>query len=213
MFLTKIKNKLSAILSAKGRNRRIKKYRRKIKNTTFSVISSNCVGGVITHDLGVRFNSPFVNLFVDTKDFLKYLKDINEYNKKELCFLDFDGSYPKAKLGDITVHFVHYKSNEEALEKWQTRLQRLNYDNLYIMMTEQNMCTEDDLVEFDNLPYQNKVVFTHKKYPLIKSAFYVKGFEDKGEVGNLVEQKSFLTGKRYYEDFDFVSFFNKGLSK
>lgn len=38
------------------------------------VISSNCVGGCMLSDQGVRFNSPFVNLFVNAKDFLKYLQ-------------------------------------------------------------------------------------------------------------------------------------------
>ena len=163
----------------------------------------------MVHDLGQRFNSPFVNLFVATKDFIKYLKNPHEYNAKDLDFLPPDGTYPKAMLGDIKLHFVHYKSNEEAIDKWKSRLSRLNFDNIFVIMTEQNECEYSDLVEFDNLPYEHKVVFTHKKYPLIKSSFYIKGFEDKREVGNLVEQQSFITGKRYYEQFDFVEFFNK----
>ena len=43
----------------------------------------------------------------------------------------------------------------------------------------------EDLQAFDNLPYPNKVVFTHKPYPELKSAFYIKGFENEGEVGDL----------------------------
>ena len=36
----------------------------------FSIISSNCVGGVISHDLGLRFESPTVNLFFYPDSFL-----------------------------------------------------------------------------------------------------------------------------------------------
>lgn len=35
----------------------------------------------------------------------------------------------------------------------------------------------EDLKEFDNLPYEHKIVFTHVPQPEIKSSFYIKGFE------------------------------------
>ena len=54
----------------------------------------------------------------------------------------------------------------------------------------------------------NKVVFTHKPYPELKSAFYIKGFENEGEVGDLFTFSGW-NGEKYYDQFDYVSWFNK----
>lgn len=83
---------------------------------------------------------------------------------------------------------MHYRSEQEAKEKWEARSQRLNFDNLFIIMTDKYRGKGVDyehLQAFDNLPYPNKVVFTHKPYPEFKSAFYIKGFENENEVGDL----------------------------
>ena len=34
--------------------------RRRLRNTNFSLIASNCTGGFILHDLKLQFRSPFV---------------------------------------------------------------------------------------------------------------------------------------------------------
>ena len=66
----------------------------------------------------------------------------------------------------------------------------------------------EDLQAFDSLPYPNKVVFTHKPYPELKSAFYIKGFENEGEVGDLFTFSGW-NGEKYYDQFDYVSWFNQ----
>lgn len=59
-----------------------------------------------------------------------------------------------------------------------------NYDNLFVLFKENGKATKDDLIAFDKLDYQNKIVFTHKSYPDIKSLFYIRGFESKGSIGD-----------------------------
>ena len=106
---------------------------------------------------------------------------------------------------------MHYHSEQEAKEKWEARSQRLDFDNLFIMMTDKDSgkgAKYEDLKAFDNLPYQNKVVFTHKPYPEFKSAFYIKGFENKNEVGDLFTFSGW-NGEKYYDQFDYVSWFNQ----
>ena len=46
---------------------------RRLKNSGVTVFSSNCVGAVACHDLGMRFNSPTVNLFMKPADYLRFL--------------------------------------------------------------------------------------------------------------------------------------------
>ena len=91
--------------------------------------------------------------------------------------------------------------------KWESRLKRVNYNDLRIVMTENDGCTYEDLIAFDKLPYKHKVVFTHKPYPEIKSSFYIPGFEKLGRVAYAMGWKG-LWGKRNCDCFDWVKFLN-----
>ncbi len=186
-------------------------YQKRLTNRGMSVISANCVGAFILHDLNQPFNSPFVNLYLEPFDFIRYLQDIRFYQSLPLQFIQTEKNYPIGILGDLKIHFMHYRLEQEAKEKWEARSQRLNFDNLFIIMTDKYRGKGADyehLQAFDNLPYPNKVVFTHKPYPEFKSAFYIKGFENENEVGDLFTFSSW-NGEKYYDQFDYVSWFNQ----
>ena len=175
-------------------------------------MASNCNGSLILHDLGVKFNSPFVNLWIKTKDYIKLLKDFDRYMTADLSEVFEDGiSYPIGKLDDVTIYFQHYDSFEQAKEKWDERKKRIDKTKLFVLFTDRDGCTYEDFVEFDSLPY-NKVVFTNKPYPKIKSSFYIKGFENLDSVGECYE---YMPDKiiKYYDQFDYVKWFNKGVVK
>ena len=158
------------------------------------------------HDIGAPFNSPFVNLYVEAKDYIKYLKNPQKYNQMEFVEIESDCNYPVGMLGDITFHFVHYTSFEQAVSAFKRRVARINYDNLFVILSERDGCTYADLKEFDNLPYQNKVVFTHKPYNDILSSFYIEGFENNGFLGSIIDWDK-KTGSRIYDRFDFINWF------
>ncbi|HBO37216.1 MAG TPA: exopolysaccharide biosynthesis protein [Pasteurellaceae bacterium] len=184
------------------------RHRKCLRNHNPSVIASNCNGAFILHDLGARFNSPFVNLYVEPSDFIKYLQHIEHYSKAELTFAPSDKHYPVGKLEDLIIHFMHYHSEQEAREKWTARTARINFDNIFIMMTDRDGCTYQDLQNFDDLAFKNKVIFTYKPYPEFKSAFYIKGFENQSQVGDLFEYSGW-SGEKYYDQFDYISWFNR----
>lgn len=192
-----------------------KKYNKtnmeKLKNNDFSIIASNCNGAFILHDLGIRFNSPFVNLWLKPDDFIKFLSNIHYYLSCEMFFVNESGiSYPIGILDDISIYFQHYSTPEEAKKKWIERSQRINFNNLFILFTDRDGCTYQNLSDFEALPYKNKVVFTHLPYPEFKSAYYIKGFEKKDCVGMCFKYKSIFSLKKYYDDFDYVDWFNQG---
>lgn len=91
---------------------------RRLTNHGMTVISANCVGAFILHDLGEPFNSPFVNLYLSPKDFIRYLQNIPFYQQQTLVFEKTEKPYPVGKLADITLYFMHYHSEQEAREKW-----------------------------------------------------------------------------------------------
>lgn len=71
-------------------------------------------------------------------------------------------NYPIGKLDDVTVYGQHYNDFNELKAKWNERKERINWNNIFIFMIERDGCTYQDLLEFDKLPYKNKVVFTKK---------------------------------------------------
>ncbi len=206
-MLSKIKTTVNQ-LQRKFINHQLKS---RLKNHGMTVISANCVGAFVLHDLGEPFNSPFVNLYLSPKNFIRYLQNIDFYQRQSLEFIFSEKNYPIGKLADIEIHFMHYRDEQEAREKWQTRSARINPDNLFIIMTDKDGTqgiTYENLVAFDQLPFKNKVVFTHKPYPELRTAFYIKGFEQHNQVGDLFAFSGW-NGMKYYDQFDYVAWFNQ----
>lgn len=186
------------------------RLRKKLCNHEFTILASNCNGGMICHELGQEFRSPFINLWTRTPEFIRFLEKPKEYLDRELVFIeDAEVDHPVAMLGDMKLYFQHYKSEEEVLRLWHRRKERINWDNLFVMLTDQ-YCTEADLHRFDALPYKNKVVFTHLPMPQIASAVYIPGFENQSSVGVCSDFVDGWRGKRYYDCFDFVGWLNQG---
>lgn len=183
--------------------------RNKLINTSPSILSSNCNGGVILHDLNLKFNTPTINLFFNAPDFIKFLSNLDYYLSENLLEIERKSSYPMGIIKDIQLHFMHYHSFTEARDKWIERRKRVNPNNLFIIMTDRDNCTEKEIYNFDNLNYANKVIFTHVPYPKYKSAYYIKGFESKNQVGILSDWKKTSLKRRYIDDFNYVDFLNK----
>lgn len=168
-----------------------------------SIIASNCNGGVLCKDLGIQFASPFVNLWIEPKDFIRLLIELKSYMKLDLNFThEKNVKYPVGLLGDIKLYFMHYSTEEEAYESWYRRRDRINYNNIYVMFTDRDGCTYDDLLKFDQLDYK-KVVFTSQVYTDIQSSFCIEHFKGCKEVGILTEYVPTKLGVRYYDEFDF----------
>ena len=105
--------------------------RYKLKNKGISIISCNCIGGVMYHDLGLPFLSPTINLYFDPKDFLRYVKNLRYYNSLELENVTLMNDYPQGRLDDVLIHFLHYKTFDEAKICWEKRKKRICYDNIF----------------------------------------------------------------------------------
>ncbi len=78
MILSEIKKIISRLIDYR---RERFKYRKRLrnKNKTPTIISNNCIGGIIYHDLGLEFMSPTINLFFKNEDFFTFLNDIEYY--------------------------------------------------------------------------------------------------------------------------------------
>lgn len=190
----------------------LKLQQKRLKNKDFSLISNTCNGCFILHDLGLRFNSPTVNLWFSSDDFIKFLQNLEHYLEAELVFsdeLEKEYGYPVGIIDDINVYFMHYCTREEAKEKWVERSKRVNFDNLFIMMTHKNEKRPDIVEAFEALPYENKVLFSRIKYKGCPSVFRIKGCTDEnGQLGLLYKYKGKFSIRKYYDKFPYVKWFN-----
>lgn len=162
--------------------------RRKINCTDFTIISNNCWGGTIYESYNLVKKTPTVGLFFMADDYIRFVKNFDEYIATELKFISANdskwkkelsenknfGVYPIGILNDIEIHFLHYHSEKEAMEKWKRRCQRINKEKILFKFNDQNGCTEKHIREFDSLPYKNKICFSVKKYPSYSSVVTIR---------------------------------------
>ena len=179
-----------------------------------SIISSNCIGGVISHELGLRFESPTVNLFFYPDSYIEYISHLEDYSKQELIEIKTakDVGYPIGQLGKegkVIIHFMHYNSFEDARNKWIERTSRINFNNLYFILAERDGITHKQMKAFDCLPYVHKVLLACNQYDDIKCSHYLgEGYRKDGQLMDLLQYKGRFTGKRFLDDFDYVGFLN-----
>lgn len=203
----------------------MKRMRSRLQKKEISILCNNCTGGFIYHDLGLQFRSPTINLFFHGLDFFDFIEHLEYYIQKPLVQIPNPGydstatDYPVAVLKgdgevirDIELHFLHYKTFEEANRKWESRKNRLCRDSLYLIWTFMGMePNEEEYRRAQNLPIKNKVIFVNhsvekERYP---NFYYIKGFENQIGIGQLGEYMN-LRGQRFYDQFDFVDWINNG---
>ena len=166
--------------------------KKRIKSRDFTVISNNCWAGKLYQYLDMPYLSPTVGLYFFADDYIKFLKNLKYYMSLDLKFTSFkDSKYseilkennqiekPIGVLDDVEIVFLHYKSEEEAYEKWNRRKARINWDNLYVKFSKMNQCTEKHMKEFSELPYEKKILLGTRKMPKYDCEVYWNGKTDK----------------------------------
>ncbi|MBI1343054.1 MAG: DUF1919 domain-containing protein [Terrimonas sp.] len=180
----------------RGLRAQLEKIKRKaersgLKQKDFSIISNNCWGGFVYQYYDMPYASPFAGLYLFAPDYIKMLRDLKTYLSEKLIFINpmesryaalADasgelGKYPVGLLGDIEIHFLHYKDPAEAEDKWVRRVKRINYDNLIVKFSDRDGCTENLIAEFAKMDYKRKVCITVKKYDY-PSCFQLKDCQE-----------------------------------
>ena len=190
--------------------RRRAKMRNELTNKTPTFLCPNCIGGLLFHDLGLQFRSPTVNLMMYQTDFLKFVLHMDDYLGQELQFFEHpEYKFPCAHLGDITIHFTHYQSKEEAAHAWYDRSKRIDINNMFVFLEERDGLTKEDIVQLGAIHARGLVVFTAHAYPDIPYALQIPKYENDGEVGNILRKSYWDDHREYEEYFDFVRWFNE----
>ena len=203
-----------------------KHYQKNLKNTEFTLLCPNCIGGLIYHRLGERFNSPTIDLTIDTVDFCNFLEYLDYYIEQPVYQSDsLENGTPvgiikgNENIPDIKIFFTHYHTFEEGKSKWEQRKTRIIKDNMYVILydienlTEENpdkagFINEKSLLQFENFKCNNKVLLTRNKNNSKPYAHYIE--PNYNGPFPLVYLNRDITGLMPYEKkFDFVSFINQ----
>lgn len=205
--------KISNYLMANARKKHCEKLRSGLTNSAVTLLTNNCSGGIIYHDLGLRFDSPTVNLSIPNEDFIKYLKDIDYYCTCPIKEVFEEGiNYPIGMAGEnekaIKLKFMHYHSFDEAVAKWYERSKRIDKDNVRVIFEIPEKVDQSLVEEFNALPYKNKVIITGRGFVDNTNACYLNIYDKNYIPGKLFRYKGLFSTERFLEDFDYVSFIN-----
>jgi len=172
-------------------NKRI--FDKHISKKNFCIFSNDCWGAEIYRKMQIPYNTPFVGLMMMAPCYIKFLKDPHKYLESKLEFISEseyekinelrtkNRRFPVGKILDIEIHFLHYTSEKDALEKWNRRKARINWDNISVKFTmDKDYATEDHLKDFEKLPYVHKVCFSKNSYPYAKSCIQINNFVEDG---------------------------------
>lgn len=185
-----------------------KRMRKNLINRECTILSCNCTGGVISHDLGLRMNSPTINFFFMAEDYLRFLENMDYYLQAPITKAEIQNQpWLIANIGDIEAHLVHYNSIEDFCNAWNRRKQRINKDNIFLLWCDRDGFKEEMLGRFASLPYP-KVFFSHKAHENCDFEVVLPEFANDDYVGILSD---FIdsSGEKYYDKhFDVVRWLN-----
>ena len=196
--------------------------RRKIVNNNVSIISQNCVGGVIYNLIGQEFASPTINLFIKGENFVKLVENLEYYMSipaKPLCDKyvspsNPDFTYPKILVGDIEVCCQHYKDCNEAIAAWERRRKRIDFNKVLVIANSWDLNGDKELIQrVCSNPKYKTICFTYGQYDIDNCICLTEDFWKLTESNVLTP---FITGykprsyKRYFEDYiDIPALINK----
>lgn len=210
----RIRRRLEDLVMGPPRERCNQKRREKLENQSPTIIASDCFGGIAYHNLGLPFRSPTINLCFAHEEFPVFVRNLRGYLAAELVRVD-DPSvpYPVGELEyggrRVRIRFMHYKSFDEARDKWNERKGRVDFSNIYIIQTIPT-ATEEMIRTFDALPYRNKMLITGRNLTGSENVWTHPVFlKEKYRTGEFLEYKSAFALERYMDEIDYVSFLNR----
>lgn len=148
-------------------------WRRKMIQT---IISNNCAGGAILHDLGMEFKTPTINLQILPEQYAMFCRSLPYYLKSQLTeaknFTPFEetmlrkmfGGVPDMPIGlldgFILVCFQHYPTFEEAKAKWEERKKKVDYEHTGHIFHARGPEYKEEAELFMKLDLPNKLCLT-----------------------------------------------------
>lgn len=155
-----------------------------------SIISQNCIGGVLYHDLGLEFSSPTINLFFRGPDFVRFVLDLEKYFNLA-PIITWGESYPIGHLNDVEIHFMHYDTCSEAKAAWNRRKTRVDWEHILVLCTDMEDFTDEVFENWKKISYP-KILFTsNAAFAGEQDTVYYPQYQSMGHVPDLIPKREF----------------------
>ena len=188
----------------------LKKYMQyKLKNHSFSLISANCIGGILSHDVGEQFRSPTMNLIIP--QFVDFCENLESNLKTDLIPLEYTrNGHPICKCGEIDIVGIHYNSCGDLISAWNRRKERVNYNNIFLIATDEFINSAELKKRFDALPFP-KVCFTADSHPKYDWMVFLPEFRGADKVGDSLRYVNIWGVRIFEKHFDCVKWLNDNM--
>ena len=173
--------------------------KKKLKRTDFTIISNNCWGGRIYEYFNLPKQNPTVGSYFYAEDYLKFCSNLKYYLSIELSFITANDSKHKddlyrkgeqnviiGKLDDVEIIFLHYSDKQVIKQKWQRRINRINWDNIILKFSYQNNCTDDRIRDFMSIKDYPKICFVGEEIENCEGVLFYPRHNNKETVDETV---------------------------
>ena len=166
-----------------------------------SIISNNCVGGVLYHDLGWKFLSPTINGFFMADDYLKYLHDLQYYNSLDVS-AEIDSSRGNTvllKMGDINIHFIHDTDPDKVISDWYRRRERINLDKIFVIASDRDGWNNETMDLFRLLPYKKCFFTVNKMWKDEPFSIYFRRYFHEPVFPNVISSRGYYISQKIFK--------------
>ena len=145
--------------------------KKKLIITDFTAISNNCWGGRLYEYFNLPKQSPTVGLYFYAADYVNFCSNLKYYLSLDLKIITAEESKYRddlfrkneqsvfvGVLDDVELVFLHYHDKDIIKEKWQRRIERINWDEIILKFSFQNNCTDELIREFSRIPGYSKII-------------------------------------------------------
>lgn len=175
-FVQRLESEISIKRECKRRKvlkREISHFRKADIPEGISIISQNCIGGIIYHDLERENLSPTINLFLGASDFMNFVLNIQKYLDIEMK-INWLETYPVGMLDDIYIFFRHNITCTDALNAWNRRKDRIRFDRILVLCTDRFQFDDKVYITWETIQYPKLLYTCHKKYAGINAVYFPK---------------------------------------
>ena len=192
------------------RSARIARRYRALGGGPATILANNCAAGRMLHDLGLRLDTPTVNLWMTFSGFLDLVEGMPESfegNLEEVCGSGERNPVANLRFGgrSVRLHFLHEATFERAKADWERRRGRVDPARLFLVATDNSDAKPDELDRFLRLPWPKKMFVKDawKAERLGEAGVLVRG--DFHEGFNVHDFPGWLGQTHYQRSLDFAS--------